>query len=161
MASASGGANPATPTAHVSAPTPTPTPAPARLPGAPPPRPQYEFNEPENRIIRDLGSKMSFVGLYMVGIGLCFALVTIQRWSRYQQMEIGFLFLAMLFMVFGAWTHRAGRDFRQVVDSQGRDVAHLMAALSSLLKCYRLIYMLFFVGLIFAMILLASTHLGG
>ncbi len=157
MASASGGAKPATPPAHV------PTPAPARPPAAPvpPPRPEYEFNEPENRIIRDLGSKMSFVGLFMVGIGLCFAVMAIQRWSRYQEMEIGFLFLAMLFMVFGVWTHHAGGDFRKVVDSQGRDVAHLMGALTSLLKCYRLIYMLFFVGLIFAMILLAATHLGG
>ncbi|AMV37543.1 hypothetical protein [Planctomyces sp. SH-PL62] len=156
MASASGGAKPASSTAHAPVLPAGVLPSPVH-----PPRPGYEFNEVENRIIRDLGSKMSFVGLFMVGIGLCFAVMTIQRWSRYQEIEVGFLFLAMLFMVFGVWTHRAGRDFRLVVDSQGRDVAHLMAALSSLLKCYRLIYMLFFVGLIFAMILLAAAQVGG
>jgi len=147
MATAPGGATPAPPPAHV--------------PAHPPARREYEFSEPENRILRDLGSKMAFVGLFMVGIGLCFAVMAIQRWSRSQEMEVGFLFLAMLLTVFGVWTHRAGRDFRLVVDSEGHDVAHLMSALSSLLNCYRLIYALCLVGLVFALILLAATNLGG
>ncbi|MDG3005250.1 hypothetical protein [Paludisphaera mucosa] len=150
MATASGGVGPATP----------PIPAEVGAPAAPA-RPEYEFNEAEDRIILDLGSKMSFVGLFMVGIGLCFAVSAVQRWSRFQEFEVGLLFLTMLFMVFGVWTHRAGRDFGRVAESRGRDVAHLMSALSSLLNCYRLIYLIFFVGLIFALIQLAATNLGG
>ncbi len=124
-------------------------------------RSDYEFNEAEGRIIRDLGSKMSFVGLFMVGMGLCFAISAIQRWSRVLEIEVGLLFLTMLFVVFGIWTHRAGAEFRRVAESRGRDVTHLMSALASLLNCYRLIYLLFFVGLVFAVIQLAATNLGG
>jgi hypothetical protein len=142
----------------------TATPAEALPPAAPPVtngRCEYEFNEAEDRIIQDLGSKMSFAGLFMVGMGLCFAVSAIQRWSRVLEIEVGLLFLTMMFIVFGIWTHRAGAEFRRVADSKGRDVTHLMAALASLLSCYRLIYLLFFVGLVFAIIQLAATNLGG
>ncbi len=135
-----------------------PTPAPQGANGH---HGEYEFNESEDRIIHDLGSKMSFAGLFMVGMGLCFAISAIQHWSREFDVEVGLLFLTMLFVVFGAWTHRAGAEFRRVADSKGRDVAHLMAALASLLRCYRLIYLLFFVGLVFALIELAATNLAG
>lgn len=139
----------------------TATPVEVAPPAPPPGRIEYEFNDAEGRIIQDLGSKMSFVGLFMVGMGLCFAISAIQRWSRVFEIEIGLLFLTMLFIVFGIWTHRAGAEFRRVADSKGRDVTHLMAALASLLNCYRLIYLLFFVGLVFAVIQLAATNLGG
>ncbi|OJW15695.1 MAG: hypothetical protein BGO49_15755 [Planctomycetales bacterium 71-10] len=155
MATAPGDAGTATPVE--AAPQASPPPATP----APPGRPEYEFNDAEDRIIQDLGSKMSFVGLFMVGMGLCFAVSAIQRWSRVLEIEIGLLFLTMLFIVFGIWTHRAGTEFRRVADSRGRDVTHLMAALASLLNCYRLIYLLFFVGLVFAVIQLAATNLGG
>ena len=127
----------------------------------PAPRPEYEFNEAEDRIIQDLGHRMSFVGLFMVGIGLCFAVSAVQRWTRFLEIEVGFLLLTMLFAVFGVWTHRAGREFVQVAESRGRDVSHLMSALSTMLSCYRLVYLIFLVGLIFAVIQLAATHLGG
>lgn len=127
----------------------------------PPHRHQYEFNATEDRIIQDLGAKMSFVGLFMVGIGLCFAISTIQRWSKLREIEVGLIFLSMLFAVFGIWTHRAGSDFRRVAESRGRDVTHLMSALATLLSCYRLIYLICFVALVFAVIQLAATSLGG
>lgn len=127
----------------------------------PPHRHEYEFNAAEDRIIQDLGSKMTFVGLFMVGIGVCFAISAIQRWSRLHEIEVSLIFLSMLFAVFGIWTHRAGADFRLVAESQGRDVTHLMAALATLLNCYRLVYLIFFLALIFAVIQLAATNLGG
>lgn len=155
MATAPGDAGTATPV-DVDPAGASPTPPPPS-----PGRPEYEFNDAEDRIVQDLGSKMSFVGLFMVGMGLCFAISAIQRWSRVLEIEVGLLFLTMLFVVFGIWTHRAGAEFRRVAESRGRDVTHLMAALASLLNCYRLIYLLFFVGLVFAVIQLAATNLGG
>ncbi|WP_165074051.1 hypothetical protein [Paludisphaera rhizosphaerae] len=151
MATAPGDARHATP----------PAPVEAGAPAIPPHRSEYEFNAAEDLIIQDLGAKMSFVGLFMVGIGLCFAVSAIQRWSRLHEIEIGLIFLSMLFAVFGVWTHRAGSDFRRVAESRGRDVTHLMSALATLLSCYRLIYLIFLVGLIFAVIQLAATNLGG
>ena len=46
--------------------TPAPTPASVAPAGSLP----YEFTHSENSIIGNLGSKMSFVGLFMLGIGL-------------------------------------------------------------------------------------------
>lgn len=151
MATAPGDARPATPPAPIGTGTSV----------APTHHHQYEFNAAEDQLIQDLGAKMSFVGLFMVGIGLCFAISAIQRWSRLHEIEVGLIFLSMLFAVFGVWTHRAGTDFRRVAESRGRDVTHLMSALATLLSCYRLIYLIFLVGLIFAVIQLAATNLGG
>ena len=149
------------PTAHGPGDLKPATTAPHVEPQAHTPPPEYEFSDSEDRTIRELGSKMVYVGLFMVGIGLCFAVSTIQRWTRHQEIEVGLLFLNMLIMVFGVWTHRAGNDFREVARSEGTDVTHLMDALGSLLNCYRLIYLICFVGLVFAIIQLAATNLGG
>ncbi len=122
---------------------------------------EYEFRAAESAVIGSLGSKMSFVGLFMVGIGLSFVISTILRWSRHQEIDVGLIFLTLLFMIFGIWTHRAGREFRGVAASHGHDVSHLMAALANLLNLYSLVYLIFFIALIFAFIQLAAQSLGG
>ena len=89
---------------------------------------QYEFSYSENAVIRSLGSKMSFVGLFMLGIGLFFFVSVIVRWIEIHELEVALLFLSLLFIVVGIWTHRAGREFRSVAETQGKDISHLMGA---------------------------------
>jgi hypothetical protein len=127
----------------------------------PAPAPQYEFGEAENAVIGNLGSKMSFVGLFMLGIGLFFFGTAMVRWVQSQELEVGVLFLALLFIVVGIPTHRAGREFRLVADTQGKDISHLMGAIDNLLRLYRLFYYLFFVALVFAIIQLGAHSLKG
>ena len=141
---------------------------PTQLKPAPPPSAsaanattQYEFNYSENSIIGNLGSKMSFVGLFMLGIGLFFFVSVIIRWIKSHHLEVALLFLTLLFIVVGIWTHRAGREFRNVADTQGKDIHHLMGALKNLLKLYTLIYLLFFIALIFAIIQLGAHGVYG
>ncbi len=122
---------------------------------------EYEFGGGESTLIGGLGSKMCRVGLFMLGIGLCFVISSIQRWSRFQEIDIGLIFLTLLFMIFGIWTHRAGREFRRISSSRGRDVSHLLAALLNLMRLYSVVYVIFFVGLIFALIQLAAENVGG
>ena len=122
---------------------------------------QYEFRESENAVVGQLGSKMSFVGLFMLGIGFCFVVSAILRWQRREEVEFGLLFLTLLFMVFGIWTHRAGREFHKVAATEGSDVGHLMLALTNLLRLYSLIYVIFFIAIIFAFIELTAESLGG
>ncbi len=145
--------------------TPAPPPAPVsfttRPPGAPEATPQYEFSFSENAIIGNLGSKMSFVGLFMVGVGLFFFVSVIIRWVRTHYLEVGLLFLTLVFIVVGIWTHRAGREFRSVSDTHGKDISHLMGALENLLKLYTLLYLLFFISLVFAVIQLGAHGLYG
>ena len=122
---------------------------------------QYEFGPSENATLRNLGSRMSFVGLFMLGSGLFFFVSVILRWFQSNELEVGLLFLTLLFVVVGIWTNSAGRDFRRVVETEGRDIAHLMAALSNLLKFYTLLYILFFIVLVFAIIQLGAHSLYG
>ena len=136
--------------------TPAPTPASA----APAVSSRYEFSYSENSIIGNLGTKMSFVGLFMLGIGLFFSSVII-RWVQSHHLEVALLFLTLLFIVVGIWTHRAGREFRIVAGTHGKDISHLMGALENLLKLYTLLYLLFFIGLVFAIIQLGAHGLYG
>ena len=137
----------------------TPAPPPASV--APAGSPLYEFTSSENSIIANLGSKMSFVGLFMLGIGLFFFISVIIRWVQSHHLEVGLLFLTLLFIVVGIWTHRAGREFRRVAETHGKDISHLMGALENLLKLYTLLYLLFFIGLVFAIIQLGAHGLYG
>ena len=137
----------------------TPAPTPASV--APAGSPQYEFTYSENSIIANLGSKMSFVGLFMLGIGLFFFASVIIRWVQSHHLEVALLFLTLLFIVVGIWTHRAGREFRSVAESHGKDISHLMRALENLLKLYTLLHLLFFIGLVFAIIQLGAHGLYG
>lgn len=122
---------------------------------------EYEFGGGESTLIGGLGVKMSRVGLFMVGIGLCFVISSIQRWSRFQEIDIGLIFLTLLFIIFGIWTHRAGREFRKISATRGRDVSHLLLALANLMRLYTVVYVIFFVGLIFALIQLTALNVGG
>jgi len=136
-------------------------PAPAPTPVAPEVSSRYEFNYSENSIIANLGSKMSFVGLFMLGIGLFFFVSVIIRWVKSDHLEVALVFISLLFIVIGIWTHRAGREFRSVAESHGKDISHLMEALGNLLKLYTLLYMLFFIALVFAIIQLGAHGLYG
>ncbi len=136
----------------------TPPPQPSAAPATLPP---YEFSYTDNSIIRNLGSKMSFVGLFMLGIGLFFCSSVIIRWMQSHHLEVGLFFMTLLFIVVGIWTHRAGREFRIVADTQGKDISHLMRALENLLKLYTLLYLLFFIALVFAIIQLGAHGLYG
>ncbi len=136
---------------------PAPTPASVAPAGSLP----HEFTYSENSIIGNLGSKMSFVGLFMLGIGLFFLASVIIRWVQSHHLEVALLFLTLLFIVVGIWTHRAGREFRSVAESHGKDISHLMGALENLLKLYTLLYLLFFIGLVFAIIQLGAHGLYG
>jgi hypothetical protein len=136
-------------------------PPPTPVPATPAVTSQYEFTYSENTIIGNLGSKMSFVGLFMLGIGLFFFGSGLIRWGQSHDLDVGQLFLSLLFIVFGIWTHRAGREFRSVAETQGKDISHLMVALANLLKLYTLIYLLFFVALVFAIIQLGAHSLYG
>jgi hypothetical protein len=59
----------------------------------------------------------------------------------------------ILYLLIGMWTRGAARSFQKIVDTTGRDIRHLMEALSELYKMYALIYTLIVIGLL---VLIAS-----
>jgi len=54
----------------------------------------------------------------------------------------------LIYLLIGVWTRSAAGSFKQVVDTQGGDIRHLMEALSSLNRMYTLIYTLILLGLL-------------
>jgi hypothetical protein len=46
------------------------------------------------------------------------------------------LFTTLLFLAFAVWTSRSSLAFRQITETSGRDISHLMGALDGLRKVY-------------------------
>jgi len=140
---------------------------------------QYEFSVEQNALIGSLARKMGWVGLFFTVVGLLNLLVTgllvlaIYRnqlpadWlsqlppeARSQMHTLppsnqlwGFALNAgisgLVYLLIGIWTQTAAGSFRRIVDTQGRDISHLMHALSALHKMYSLVYALLVVTLLF------------
>ena len=127
-----------------------PTPDPSTLPPD-----AYEFSPAESVVIAQLGSKMHFVGLFVIGIG-----VVVIGTGVYRR-ELGLLFIGVLYGVFGYWTEHAGASFRRVAETKGHDLRHLMTALEDLRKFFTLQYWLCVVMIAAAVVLLSATMLGG
>jgi len=106
--------------------------------------PEYEFTDQQKAIFSDLASKMRFVGLFLVIGGVLECLTACSG-------HFGGIISGIVSILLGAWTRSAAGSFQQIVDTQGRDVSHLMSALGDLLNLYWLQYVL----LIIALVLLA------
>src|SRR5262249_34751629 len=62
--------------------------------------------------------------------------------------------VGLFYLLVGTWTRSAGGEFQKIVDTQGRDISHLMSALSSLHNMYALVYMLLVVTLMMGVVAL-------
>src|SRR5947209_2048468 len=103
--------------------------------------PEYEFTAEQNRLIGDLAGKMRFVGLFLILGG------ALQCLTLFAGLLGGF-FSGLVYIFLGVWTRGAAASFRQIVDTQGADVSHLMAALGELQKMYWLQYVLLLLALV-------------
>jgi hypothetical protein len=115
----------------------------------------YEFTAEQNAIVAALGTKMQFVGLVVLALGVVAVLTGFSR-SKYDARPI---LAGVLYALIGFWTSRAGSQFRSIADTRGHDVSHLMAALVDLRKLYTLQYWVCLIALIGAVVLLGSSAL--
>ena len=151
---------------------------------------QYEFTPGQNEEIGSLAHKMRWVGLFFVVVGVLslimglLLLVAIFQdklpadWvnqlpeEAQSQMDDlppndqlwGFVINAgisgLVYLLIGIWTRSAAASFQQIVDTRGRDIAHLMGALGSLRNMYGLIYTLLVITLILLLIGLGLSLYG-
>jgi hypothetical protein len=71
--------------------------------------------------------------------------------------------VGLFYLVMGVWTRTAAGSFQQIVDTQGRDISHLMNALSALHSMYALVYTLLVVTILLglaALVLILVQQLG-
>jgi hypothetical protein len=126
---------------------------------------QYEFTPEQDRVIGQLGRDMAWVAAPMVVIGALYiatALIhAVRAFSEPRDwVAVFFIGLAgLLILALGTWTSAAGIAFRRVAETTGRDISHLMAALTSLGRSFSVqsaivkVYVIFVaIGLIAALI---------
>jgi hypothetical protein len=135
----------------------------------------YEFTEAQNREIGILARKMRLVGLVAAILGVVDLILGIllliyafrdqlpaevlrripedtlkqlpppsQLWAVVLQAVTS----GLIFLLIGVWTRSAAAEFQKIVNTTGRDISHLMSALSSLHKMYSLLYTLIIVGIL-------------
>lgn len=70
----------------------------------------------------------------------------------------------LIYLLIGVWTRGAAVSFRQIVDTAGSDISHLMNALASLNKMYTLMYTLLVIAVLLFLVglgLALWTQFGG
>jgi hypothetical protein len=109
--------------------------------GGPAGAPAFEFSSHDEQTIGDLGFKMRFVGFVMLTLavfhGVALPIATMLAGTDWT-LDLGAVFYGLI----GFWTLAAGISFRDVAQTQGRDVSHLMTALTDLRRSYTLIFWL-------------------
>jgi hypothetical protein len=105
---------------------------------------EYEFSASENRVIGDLSWKMHYVGMFLVAVaGLTTVYALFDLVDR-----IGNLVAALIYFAIGWYTINAAASFRQIVETEGRDIGALMDACRNLLKLYRIQFWLVILALL-------------
>ena len=132
-----------------------------------PPQPQeqpkaqlpYEFTARQDDIIRALAGKMKFVGIFYV-VASCF-LGLAGLVAMFFTPLVGVLYLVLLIpeLLVGIWTINAAQSFKLVVETNGRDIPHLMAALTALRKLYSIMFWLLIAALMLALLAIAIVLL--
>lgn len=108
----------------------------------------FEFDAQQDQTIGTLAGRMKALGLVYIVMGVCvglmavFALLT----QFFAGLIVGAETAVVLFI--GIWSFQAAKSFRQIVDTKGNDMMHLMNALESLRKLYNLQFWLLIAGLV-------------
>ncbi|MGH6915138.1 MAG: hypothetical protein ACREH3_15720, partial [Geminicoccales bacterium] len=99
------------------------------------PRVEYEFTPGQNETVRTLASRMRWVGIFLIVLGILAAIAGILSFAE-PALAISALIQAAIYIVIGIWTMSAAGSFTLIVHTAGKDVANLMDALGALRKLY-------------------------
>ncbi|MEK6755567.1 MAG: hypothetical protein AABZ02_05375 [Bacteroidota bacterium] len=123
------------------------------------PKPQplgYEFTVNQNETIRILASRMKFVGVFYIVVGVLFGFFGLIALFFYTFVGIVYIIAIVPQLLIGIWTTNAASSFRQVVDTKGHDIPYLMNALVSLRKLFTLQFWLLILTLVFIVLAIAA-----
>lgn len=107
-------------------------------PPAPPERPQYEFDDAQNRVITDLALAIVWVRLPLLVAALLQAVIAtglafrIPRDGAHVVGVLGHGLAAVVCFMLARWLLHAAEAFARITTTAGRDISHLMAALRNL-----------------------------
>jgi hypothetical protein len=112
----------------------------------PPPAPdsparEYEFTPAQNRTLEQLGGNLVFAGWFVLIVVLVFHTVLLARWvardvPMYDRFRVIHILWPLLVLYCGWQFIVTGRAFLRVVQTEGSDIAHLMAGLDRLNEAF-------------------------
>lgn len=103
-----------------------------------PPRTEFQFTPAQVRLMDALGRKMRAVGLIGIGAGALMLFAVFADVAAHGLVRLGALSVTpILFVLVGAWTRSAGREFHAVAANPNREVTHLMSALEYQERIFR------------------------
>ena len=119
---------------------PTPPPMP---PTPTDPRPQYEFDETQNKIIDSLANSLVWVRIPVIVSAIITAVYAVMHAITIPKLGvpavIASLFMvlvAVLLFLIASWLLSAAVDFSRVTHTTGYDITHLMSGLQNLAKYF-------------------------
>lgn len=122
---------------------------------------EYEFAEAENRRFMELYQRMSWVGWAGCVFGLVGLVSLVVHLFRSETRNLALVLplgvFSLIVLATGAWTYKGALEFKDIGVTEGSDISHLMRALESLRKMYRLLYWVTLAGVI---VILANAALG-
>ena len=98
----------------------------------------YEFDSPQEVVIRELAGTMQFVGTVSIVLAVVLWIIGIVTMFAGNLAGLGQVMQGVLLVFIGAWTRSAARSFQLVVDTKGSDIPNLMNALGELSRLYTL-----------------------
>lgn len=130
---------------------------------------EYEFNEEENSIFSGLVNQSRILGITVLLCGLLYLILAVYYAVEASDTSIGFIFPLIAATVAGvasavavsAYLLDAASKFKLVVDTEGKDIEHLLTGLlkfSTIFQAGRLIFLI--LSLTMAGLLIASKVMG-
>jgi hypothetical protein len=127
---------------------------------------QHEFDPQQTEVIGKLGAAMRFIGGVTMGLGIleavgaALAIVeTIQGTNSWGEVIV-VIMAAVFLMTMGGLTLGAGRAFKNVATTTGRDISHLMQALDNLRQMFSILSVLVLLWMVLAAIALVAALIG-
>jgi hypothetical protein len=137
----------------------TPPPSPARdefVERVPASHAPYEFTPSQDDIIATLAKKMKFVGVFYLVASAIVALAGFVAFFFSPLVALFYLLMVTPELLIGIWTVHAAHSFKLVVETKGRDIPHLMDALTDLRKLYTLMFWLLLAAFVFVLLVIAA-----
>jgi len=108
---------------------------------------EYEFTPAQNETISTLASRMRWVGIFLIAIGVAAGAIGLLSLGE-GGIALVTLIQAVIYILIGVWTTSAAGSFALIVETRGSDVTNLMNGLDALKKLYTLQFWLIVAGIV-------------
>jgi ABC-type branched-subunit amino acid transport system permease subunit len=108
---------------------------------------EYEFTAEQSETIKTLASRMRWVGIFLIAIGVVAGIAGLMSLGE-GGIAVVSLIQAVIYALIGIWTMRAAASFALIPETAGSDVTNLMNGLGSLRTLYSFQFWLIIAGLV-------------